>query len=116
MTLPSNGNLLMPPPGIPGGETFVSLIEHPCFTLEHIVSNGTASPDGFWYDQQRAEWVLLLRGQADLRFESGATLQLAAGEHLVIPAHCRHRVERCSPDALWLALHYQEAVECSAGP
>lgn len=89
-------------------ETITALIDHPAFTLEHIVSRGAASPEGFWYDQDRPEWVLLLHGEAALRFESGETRQLVAGEHLVIPAHCRHRVESCSPDALWLALHYQD--------
>ena len=108
MTASSNNNLLASPPALAGGETIATLVRHPCFTLEHIVSSGAASPDGFWYDQERAEWVLLLRGQAALRFESGETLELNAGDHLVIPARCRHRVERCSPDALWLALHYQE--------
>ena len=108
MTPPSDNNLLEFSPGIAGDERIAALIDHPSFTLEHIVSNGAASPDGFWYDQERAEWVMLLRGEAALRFESGETMQLGAGDHLVIPARCRHRVERCSPDALWLALHYQE--------
>ena len=108
MTPPSDHNLLAPSSGIAGEEHIAVLMDHPAFTLEHIVSNGAASPDGFWYDQERAEWVMLLRGEAALRFESGEILQLGAGEHLVIPARCRHRVERCSPDALWLALHYQD--------
>ena len=51
--------------------------------------------------------MLLLRGEAELCYESGESLTLYAGDSLVIPAHCRHRVERCSTDALWLALHYQ---------
>jgi len=104
--MPNPANLLTPPPGSPGEETCATLLAHPAFTLEHIISRGTASPDGFWYDQERAEWVLVLRGDAELRFESGATLTLAAGDTHLIPAHCRHRLERTSPDALWLALHY----------
>jgi len=108
MTPSFNNNLLFPPPGIAVEETITALIDHPAFTMEHIVSNGAASPEGFWYDQVRAEWVLLLRGEAALCFDSGETLRLNAGDHVVIPARCRHRVESCSPDALWLALHYQE--------
>ena len=103
-----NPNLLTPPAGEPGDETIATLIRHPAFALEHIVSRGAASPDGFWYDQDRSEWVLLLKGEAELRFESGETIALAAGNPLVIPAHRRHRVERTSDDAVWLALHYQE--------
>jgi len=108
MTTPSVCNLLARPAGIAGEETNATLLEQSSFTLEHIVSNGAASPDGFWYDQERAEWVMLLRGAAALRFEAGETVHLNAGDHLVIPARCRHRVDHCSPDALWLALHYQD--------
>ena len=111
MTPSATGNLLTTPPGPPGEETCATLLRHSAFTLEHIVSRGSASTEGFWYDSERDEWVLLLRGEAVLRFESGETLRLAAGDFLPIPAHCRHRVDRCSPDALWLALHYQPEPE-----
>lgn len=103
-------NLLAPPVGKPGVESIADLIRHPAFTLKQIVSRGAASPDGFWYDQDRSEWVVLLQGAAELRFESGEILALAAGDPLHIPARRRHRVERTSPDAVWLALHYQEGA------
>ena len=74
--------------------------------LEQIVSHGKASPEGFWYDQPRPEWVMLLRGTARLQFADGER-PLAAGDALLIPAHCRHRVAECSLDAIWLALHFQ---------
>ncbi len=99
-------NLLVPPSGPPGEETITALIRNSAFTLEHIVSRGAANPDGFWYDQDRDEWVLLLCGEAELRFESGETIRLTAGDPLLIPAHRRHRVERTSADAIWLALHH----------
>jgi cupin 2 domain-containing protein len=102
------GNLLKPNAGSPGEETIDALLQNPAFTLEHIVSCGAASPEGFWYDQDHPEWVLLLQGTAELRFDSGDAISLTAGDHLVIPAHCQHRVDHCSPDALWLALHYRE--------
>lgn len=99
-------NLIVAPPGTPGDETTTTLIRNPAFTLEQIVSRGAASPDGFWYDQDRDEWVLLLRGEAELSFESGETIRLTAGDPLLIPAHRRHRVDRTSEDAIWLALHH----------
>jgi len=37
--------------------------------VERIVSMGHASPEGFWYDDSRAEWVVLLSGAAALEFE-----------------------------------------------
>ncbi|ADE55327.1 cupin domain-containing protein [Coraliomargarita akajimensis] len=73
--------------------------------LEHIVSNGEASPADFWYDQTQDEWVALIQGTATLEFESGS-LALQAGDSLVIPAHLRHRVAHVSQDAVWIAVHY----------
>lgn len=99
-------NLLHPSACPAGEETIADLIRHRAFTLEHIVSRGAASPEGFWYDQDRSEWVLLLSGDAELRFESGEIVTLTAGDPLLIPAHRRHRVERTSADAIWLALHF----------
>ncbi len=55
-----------------------------------------------------APWALLLRGEAALQFQSGESLTITAGDPLLIPAHCRHRVDHTSPDAIYLALHYQE--------
>ena len=90
-------------------ERFDVLLETPAFTLERIVSTGQATPPGQWYDQARDEWVLVLRGSAGLRFEdeSGPRL-LRAGDHVLIPAHRRHRVEwtDAAEPTVWLALHY----------
>lgn len=74
------------------------------FRLEHIVSNGAASPGGFWYDQDGNEWVALIQGAATLEFPDGS-LHLRAGDCLLIEAHRRHRVSFTSPDAVWIALH-----------
>jgi cupin 2 domain-containing protein len=77
--------------------------------IERIVGLGHASPPGFWYDQPRDEWVLLVQGRARLRFESpDAVLEMRAGEHVHIPAHRRHRVEWTDPHepCVWLAVHY----------
>lgn len=78
--------------------------------IERIVSRGQASPPGFWYDQAATEWVVLLRGSAELRFEkTDALTQLQAGDWIEIPAHCRHRVEGTSDagDTVWLAVHWE---------
>ncbi|RYD36916.1 MAG: cupin domain-containing protein [Verrucomicrobiaceae bacterium] len=75
------------------------------FRLEHIVSNAAASPDGFWYDQDRNEWVVLIQGAATLEFPDGP-LDLRAGDCLLIEAHQRHRVSFTSQDAVWIALHF----------
>ena len=75
--------------------------------VERIISHGQASPAGFWYDQDQHEWVALLRGAAQLRFEDGI-IDMKPGDHINIPAHRKHRVEWTTPDepTIWLAVHY----------
>ena len=88
-------------------EHFDTLLKRTRFTLERIVSAGHASPYGSWCDQDRDEWVALLSGEAEILFEEGTVrVLLKPGDHLVIPARKRHRVERTSSDAVWLALHF----------
>jgi cupin 2 domain-containing protein len=78
--------------------------------VERIVSTGQASPVGFWYDQPQHEWVVVLRGEAKLLLESErAPRHLKAGDHVVIPARCKHRVEWTSPTepTVWLAVFFE---------
>ena len=75
--------------------------------LERIVSHGQASPDGFWYDQAEAEWVTVLAGRARIKVaDQASAITLGPGDTLLLPAHCRHRVEWTDPDqpTVWLAL------------
>ena len=108
MTL-DTGNLFANIPALLGAEQFTNLLAAPGLRLERIVSLGQVTPPGEWLDQDRAEWVILLRGAAKLYFEgeSGAR-ELAPGDYVNIAAHCRHRVEWTAPDepTIWLALHY----------
>ncbi|MBN1941771.1 MAG: cupin domain-containing protein [Phycisphaerae bacterium] len=92
-------------------ERFEELLSGREFRLERIVSRGQATPPGEWYDQDQAEWVILLSGAAGLRFEDqDEIIELSPGDSLCIPAHRRHRVERTDPkrDTVWLAIHYSE--------
>jgi cupin 2 domain-containing protein len=91
----------------PDHEIFTPLVSGRDFELEEIASYGAASPEGFWYNQDRDEWVLLAKGEATLRFEEGESIELKAGDHLIIPAGKRHRVESTSLDAVWVALHFR---------
>jgi cupin 2 domain-containing protein len=82
--------------------------------IERIVSQGHASPDGFWYDQDEDEWVLLLSGSAGLRFEGeDRELRLKPGDHLHIPAHRRHRVAWTAEgiDTVWLAVFFSDGTQ-----
>ncbi len=112
------GNLFTPSVGPHSEETFETVLQGGRFRLERIVSKGHASPAGFWYDQPQAEWVVLLKGSAGLRFADRAEeITLREGDHLVIPAHCRHRVTWTAADreTIWLAIHYDEAESSAVG-
>jgi cupin 2 domain-containing protein len=102
-------NLLRDLPDARSGEVVDALVARPGVRIERIVSLGQTSPEGFWYDQDEAEFVLLLAGAARLRFaDEDAARMLAAGDWLDIAPHRRHRVEWTDPQqpAIWLAVFY----------
>lgn len=91
-------------------EQFSELLSRPGLRIERIVSTGQASPQDFWYDQPEAEWVVVLQGEALLRFEDEAAARhMKAGDFVDIAPHRRHRVEWTAPDqpTVWLAIHYR---------
>lgn len=91
-------------------EIFEGLINNQKFKLERIISKGQSSPDGDdWYNQNKDEWVILLKGSAGLRFEGEEnTIVMQSGDYIHIPAHKKHRVEWTDKnhETFWLALHY----------
>jgi cupin 2 domain-containing protein len=77
--------------------------------IERIVSTGQVTPEGEWYDQDTGEWVLVVAGAARLRIEGEERdLDLAEGDWVLLPAHCRHRVTwtQSEPPTVWLAVHF----------
>jgi len=102
-----NTNLFTDLPQHLPNELFTTLLDAANVRIERIVSHGHASPEGFWYDQDQHEWVVVLKGAARLQFEDGA-VEMKPGDHANIPAHKRHRVEWTTPDepTIWLAVHY----------
>lgn len=107
MSLPQVDNLFCAKDDNGNGEQLFSLLSIPgALRLEKIVSYGQATAKGQWYDQHEAEWVMLAQGTAQLRFDPGGLIDLQAGDFLTIPIHLKHRVEACSDDAVWLALHF----------
>ena len=91
------------------GELFDTLLERKgegkSFKLERIFSFGAITPEGEWYDQPWDEWVMIVMGEAVLEYSNGEKIAFLCGDHLLIPAHQRHRVAFTSPDCIWLALH-----------
>lgn len=100
-------NLLADLPTSLPDELVTTLLEASHVRIERIVSHGHASPDGFWYDQDQHEWVVVLKGAARLRFDD-RTIELRPGDAVNIPAHQKHRVEWTVPDepTVWLAVFY----------
>jgi cupin 2 domain-containing protein len=91
-------------------EQILPLHAAPNLRIERIVSHGQASAEGFWYDQDEAEWVLVLAGSAGLQFEGEAAPRvLGRGDHVHIPPHARHRVAwtDAAEPTIWLAVHYR---------
>ena len=90
-------------------EQFATILQRQGLRIERIVSTGQASPPDFWYDQDEGEWVLVLQGEARLRFaDEAADRHLQPGDWLDIAPHRRHRVEWTAPDepTVWLAVFY----------
>jgi cupin 2 domain-containing protein len=103
------GNLFAGIPPRLTHEEITTLLASPRLRIERIVSRGQASPPGFWYDQPQAEWVIVLAGRAELKFDdAAATTRMEPGDWLHIAAHRRHRVEWTDPTqaTIWLAVHH----------
>jgi cupin 2 domain-containing protein len=103
------GNIFANVPAKLPDELLEDLLKTPLVRIERIVSRGHSSPEGFWYGEDRSEWVIVLKGRARLRFDGRAdAIEMGAGDYINIPAHTRHRVEWTDPaaDTIWLAVHY----------
>lgn len=90
-------------------ELFEILLNKPNIRIERIVSDGHASKQDQWYDQDDNEWVLLLQGEAQIQlFPDNNIVTLVEGSYLNIPAHTKHRVKWTTKQTktIWLAIHY----------
>lgn len=63
----SPSNLLNPLPAALPDEMVDVLLRQASLRIERIVSRGQYSAPDFWYDQEQAEWVLLIQGAAICR-------------------------------------------------
>jgi cupin 2 domain-containing protein len=93
-------------------EFFQTLAESGAVRIERIISDGHATAPGEWYVQGWDEWVLLVSGGAKLLFNDDASPRiLKPGDHILIPAGCRHRVEQTDNQqkTIWIAVHFGES-------
>lgn len=89
-------------------EVFEKLAGNDAVTIERIISKGHRSPESGWYDLEKNEWVLLLKGSAELIFEDQTTVKLKAGDFVHIPPRKKHKVTWTDPDqeTFWLAVYF----------
>ncbi|HLC54596.1 MAG TPA: cupin domain-containing protein [Candidatus Nanoarchaeia archaeon] len=73
--------------------------------VERIVSKGHVTQKNKWYDQDKNEFVLIIKGNAEIRFENDS-VKMKEGDYVIIPARCKHRVEKTSKETIWLAVFY----------
>ena len=88
-------------------EFFFEIFKNETIKIEKIVSNGQISPENFWYEQEKSEFVLLLEGFAILEFEN-REVELKKGDCLNIEAMEKHRVKFTSLNepTIWFAVFY----------
>ena len=108
-----SGNILRELPDASEAEVFQPLWEQSGVLIERIVSHGQRSAPGIWYEQDRHEWVLLLKGAAKLCWKDGSEIALKEGDFVAIPAQQKHRVEWTDPnqDTIWLAIHFPSDIK-----
>jgi cupin 2 domain-containing protein len=105
-----SGNISTDMPPELADEQFTELLSAPNVRVDRIVTTGQTTAADQFLDQDRAEWVLILQGSAQILFEGEAAPRpLGRGDYMHIPPHARHRVEWTLPDepTVWLAIHYQ---------
>jgi cupin 2 domain-containing protein len=114
-----SGNIYSAAPKILPEEFSEALVDSGKVRIERIISHSNSSPEGFWYDQEDSEWVMVLEGEAGLKIEGKEELLvLKPGDWVDIPAHVKHRVEWTdkSSRTVWLAVFYQEGTRDPGDP
>ena len=88
-------------------EVFEVIASSNSLTIERIVSKGHTSPETGWYEQEKHEWVMVVKGHAILTFEDGE-IELKSGDYVDIPAMRKHKVSWTDPEqeTIWLVVHY----------
>ncbi len=84
------------------GEMFEKLLETKNVFIERIVSSD--KPENKEYIQEQDEWVILLKGKAELEIK-GEKISLKEGDYIYIPSKTPHRVLKTEKGTIWLAVH-----------
>jgi len=106
-----HGDLLAAIPETLSDELTTVLVAAGPVRIERIVSDGHASPPGFWYDQAEDEFVVVMHGGGVLEYADGRRQELSPGQWVHLPAGVRHRVTRTDPRTVWLAVFFPGAAD-----
>lgn len=101
-------NIFKLPASLTSEEYFEKLVEQESFFIERIISEGHVTPEGEWYDQETNEFVMLIKGSAEIEFGNSDKIEMNPGDYINIPKHVKHRVNRTDEKGktFWLAVHY----------
>jgi len=102
------GNLFKNIPESLPDEILETIIKSKNCKIKRIISKGHTTPEGKWYDQDENEFVLVLKGNAELLFEDNKKIKMKEGDYINIPAHVKHKVEKtdAEKETIWLAVFY----------
>lgn len=105
-------------------EVFEDIVKSDNVRIERIISNGQTSPEHGWYNQDQNEWVIVIKGRAQLIFENPldnsvdspvnhsdknqTVVDLNVGDYINIPSHTKHKVSYTdtTQPTIWLAVFY----------
>lgn len=89
-------------------EAFEDILSSENVRIERIVSEAISNDE--WYDQSENEWVIVIQGSAKLLFEENhQEISLEKGDHVLIPAHKKHKVTYVEQNiqTIWLAIFFK---------
>lgn len=98
----SLGNLFEDSAAPSAAERIDVLLAHRNLVVERIVSSARITPKEYFQTQD--EWVVLVRGEAELEV-AGEAVVLKTGDYLFLPSGTAHIVKSASEGAMWLAVH-----------
>src|SRR3989344_3416046 len=87
-------------------ELFNTILSKNNIKIERIISKNHITPKGKWYNQNKNEFVIILKGSAELLFFPNKKIKMKTGDYINIPAHLKHRVDKTGKKTIWLAVFY----------
>lgn len=85
-------------------EVFETIVKNENIKIERIVSSGQTTPSDYWYDQTKDEFVLVIDGEAKIKYDDGTIFDLKKGSSLYIKAKQKHQVIYTADKTIWLAI------------